>query len=169
MASTDSHLSHAEGTLEAETLITDRDIVFDCPSCQGEMVVDREGVGLECLCAHCGFPLVIPEGSKPKLSQPPPVPPPATPPLIAPPTDASEHRHFDFSSLDNEQVTRRVEELKHQLKENMSQDVEMRGHVNRATIELHRLQLRLKKLQARQAEIEAEMIAAKAWLHSPSA
>ena len=50
-------------------------------------------------------------------------------------------------------------DLTHQLKENRSQDTEMRGHLSRATMELHRLQLRLKKLQDRQADIEAEIVA----------
>ena len=35
----------------------------------------------------------------------------------------------------------------------------MRGHVNRANMELHRLQLRLKTLQERYADIEAELAA----------
>ncbi len=50
-----------------------------------------------------------------------------------------------------------MSDLSHQLKENSSQDVEMRGHINRATIELHRLQLKLKKLADRKAAIEAEL------------
>ena len=41
----------------------------------------------------------------------------------------------------------------------------MRGHVNRATMELHRLQLRLKKLQERQADIEAELAAIRDLAH----
>ena len=66
-------------------------------------------------------------------------------------------RKFDFAGQTAEQIERRFGELQHQLKENRSQDTEMRGHVNRATMELHRLQLRLKKLQERQADIEAEL------------
>ena len=64
---------------------------------------------------------------------------------------------FDFSDHSREQLERRLGELTHQLKENRSQDTEMRGHVNRATMELHRLQLRLKKLQERHGDIEAAL------------
>ncbi len=148
-----------EGKTKPGLLITDQDIVFDCPSCLGELVVDREGIGLECLCAHCGHPITIPERSKAPLARPVPVNFAPVAHAPAPPVE----RHFDFSGLNPEQLARRLEDLKHQLKENMSQDVEMRGHVNRATIELHRLQLRHKKLQSRQAEIEAEILAARTW------
>lgn len=40
----------------------------------------------------------------------------------------------------------------------------MRGHVNRATMELHRLQLKLKKLQERHVDIGAEIHALAEWL-----
>ena len=147
---------------------------------------------MECICAHCGASLVIPAPS------PVPVPGPVTLPVLAVPLPADlpqkslrpvepaaeagttpatsgestkeilSPRQFDFGDQTPEQLTRRLEELKHQLKENMSQDTEMRGHVNRATIELHRLQLRLKKLQDRQRDIEAEIMAARDWLQFPS-
>lgn len=52
-----------------------------------------------------------------------------------------------------------MSDLTHQLKENRSQETEMRGHASRATMELHRLQLKLKKLQERHADIEAEITA----------
>ena len=178
MAFTEQKTSADAGAEKAKPLITAHDIVFTCSNCEGELVVDREGAGLECLCPHCGAPLVIPEYSpvvppKPAAAPPAPAgqasvpaPPPAlvVAPLVAPAAAPSQERHFDFAGMSAEQIGKRLEDLKHQLKENMSQDVEMRGHVNRATIELHRLQLRLKKLHDRQADIEAEIIAAKAVL-----
>ena len=168
---------NTEGNARSKPVITPRDIVFNCPSCQGELVVDREGAGLECLCAHCGFPLVIPDLASPQpfkselpplASLVPPVPP-VSPVAPAPEAKTPSPRRFDFGEIEPGQVTRRVDELKHQLKENMSQHTETRGHVNRATIELHRLQLRLKTLQDRQTDIEAELSAAKDWLDSEGA
>ena len=139
-------------------VIGESDIVFACPSCAGELVVDREGAGLTVPCPHCSQPLTIPAFSPGSV-------------LLTPSADNSQEaappvpavkRHFDFAGQTPEEIERRSRDLKHQLKENRSQDTEMRGHVNRATMELHRLQLRLKKLQERQADIEAELEAIQA-------
>ena len=156
MAPTDTARSGTTG--KSAVVIGDRDIVFSCPNCQGELVVDRDGAGLSVPCSHCGQPLTIP------AYQPSPATggvAPAAAPAAAVPTPA---REFDFSDRSREQLERRFNELKGQLKENRSQDTEMRGHVNRATIDLHRLQLKLKKLQERQADIDAEINALADWL-----
>lgn len=148
-------------------VVTDRDILFHCPSCQGELVVDKDGAGMEVVCSHCEQQIVVPPyearaaSAQPKVtlqaSQHEPIPAP------------SPTRKFDHASLSPEQLGRRLDELKHQLKENRSQDTEMRGHVNRATMELHRLQLRLKKLQERQADIQAELQSIQSCLPSNAA
>ena len=153
------------GTISKPALvIVERDIVFNCPNCQGELVVDRDGAGLSVPCSHCGQSLTIPD-----YRQPPPAvgamtsfdsPEPGTPAPV---------RHFDFTDKPREQLEKRFNELKHQLKENRSQDTEMRGHVNRATIDLHRLQLKLKKLQDRQGDIDAEINALADWLDNNAA
>lgn len=166
MATSDLASPSAEtGTSPKPTLVIgEQDIVFNCPNCQGELVVDREGAGLSVPCSHCGHPLTIPEyqpsprdasTTTPFESQEPAAPPPA--------------RHFDFLGKPREHLERRFNELKGQLKENRSQDTEMRGHVNRATIDLHRLQLKLKKLQDRQADIDAELNALADWLDTNAA
>ena len=166
---------NTESGARSKPVITPRDIVFSCPSCQGELVVDLEGAGLECLCAHCGFPLVIPDSPSPQSftkSELPPLASLVPPAPLTPPTPEAKTpspSRFGFEGMEPGQVTRRLDELKHQLKENMSQHTEMRGHVNRATIELHRMQLKLKTLQDRQADIEAELAAAKGWLDSSAA
>jgi DNA-directed RNA polymerase subunit RPC12/RpoP len=131
-------------------VVTERDIVFNCVRCQGELVVDQEGEGLEVQCPHCGNSLVIP-AHQGKTGQ--------NPNQAAVAVAAASER-FDFRGFSADQLGRRVEELRHQLKENRSQDTELRGHVGRATMELHRLQLRLQKLRDRQLEIEAEISAA---------
>ena len=139
-------------------IINDRDIIFSCPSCQGELVVDRDGAGLSVPCSHCGNPLTIPDYQAPseaEVSGPLPGLTDALPP---------SNRHFDFNDKSREELERRFNELKHQFKENRSQDTEMRGHVNRATMELHRLQLKLKKLQERHLDIGAEIHALAEWL-----
>ncbi len=118
---------------------------------------------MEAFCPHCGVALTIPEYQAREQA------PPTLDGLaseLRPPPPAPPARTFDFAGQTSEQLERRSGELKHQLKENRSQDTEMRGHVNRATMELHRLQLRLKKLQERQVDIEAELDSLKAFSKS---
>ncbi len=137
-------------------VITERDIVFNCPFCQGELVVDRDGAGLEVSCSHCSQTLTVPP-FQPRAAAEPPAN--LRTGQNADPATEAPARVFDFVAFTPEQLQRRLDELKHQLKENRSQDTEMRGHVNRVTMELHRLQLRLKKLQERHGDIEAELTA----------
>ena len=153
--------STSSGTLgdtKTPPVIGERDIVFSCPYCTGELVVDRDGAGMNVPCPHCGEELTIPE-----YLQGPSSPSEASVTEARANATPAPARHFDFTDQSLEQLERRKGELQHQLKENRSQDTEMRGHVNRATMELHRLQLRLKKLQERQADIEAELGAIQAF------
>ena len=136
-------------------VVTERDIVFDCPNCAGELVIDREGVGLTLACSHCGKSVTVPERSQVTRATG------STEGAPAAPT-------FNFEGQTAEQISQRADELKRQLTENHSQTTEMRGHVSRGTIELHRNQLKLQKLLDRQAAIEAEMTAAKAALEPSS-
>jgi ribosomal protein L37AE/L43A len=145
--------SNESSAAKGPPIVTERDIVFNCDRCGGQLVVDRDGEGIEVQCSHCGHLLVIPRYQPPPAAEPAPAPAKTSPAPL-------EHR-FDFSGFSGYQLGRRIEELRHQLKENRSQDTELRGHVNRATMELHRLQLRLQKLHERQVEIEAEINAAR--------
>jgi transcription elongation factor Elf1 len=55
----------------------------------------------------------------------------------------------------------KISELQHQLKENESQRTEITGYINQLSIQLHRWQLRLQTLNARQQKLEAELEAVK--------
>ncbi len=145
-------------------VISERDIVFDCPKCGGELVVDRDGEGMQLNCVHCGEPVVVPKFNESKnrndsaetIAPPTSQPPPAqSKPAKTPPT-------FDFSDLSKEELQRRFEDLKLHLKENESQRVETRGHLNRTMLQAHRYQLQLQKLVDRQEAIEQELAALKA-------
>lgn len=48
----------AEVTEEAE--IGDNDIVFDCPHCGKNLVIDYRGAGLQINCSQCGTPVLVP-------------------------------------------------------------------------------------------------------------
>src|SRR3954470_2615078 len=47
--------------------VTERDVVFECPHCGGELVVDRDGSGLEVPCALCGKTVKVPSYQGPSL------------------------------------------------------------------------------------------------------
>ena len=49
------------GGAEESLEITDRDIIFDCPRCYGELIVDRDGEQMETSCIHCGATLLVPK------------------------------------------------------------------------------------------------------------
>jgi len=52
---------------------------------------------------------------------------------------------------------RRLDEVKRHLAENEAQRKEVTGYINQLSIQLHRWQLRLQKLNERKQELEAEL------------
>jgi hypothetical protein len=138
---------------EPEVVVTPNDIVFDCPVCKGELVVDRQGEGMSLTCVHCNATVTVPLFRDRKNR-------PAHDQTAAGSAQAEPPASFDFSNLSREQLASRIEDLKLQLQENESQRVETRGHVNRTTLQLHRHQLQMDRLVKRQRTIEAEVKAA---------
>lgn len=152
--------------LEAPVTASDSDIVFNCPHCGGELVVDRAGAGMTFNCPHCGGRVTVPPYSPPSGrsgagDSNAGLTPTAAPAAARLPGKKAVDLNFDFSGQSKELVTKRIDELKFQLKENQSQTTEMRGHLNRAVIEMNRLQLKLQKLQDRGSAVEQELAAAK--------
>ena len=43
-----------------EVEIRDTDIVFDCPHCGKNLVIDYRGAGLQINCSECGEPVLVP-------------------------------------------------------------------------------------------------------------
>ena len=151
--------------------ITDRDIVFDCPHCNGELVVDKAGAGMVFDCSHCGKPVTVPVNQEREIQNSMPAldarsaPVPGEAGQIDAGTQVQVSKNvYDFSQRSVEDVEKRLNELKFQYKENSSQRTEMRGHINRAQIELHRYQIKLQKLVDRQLDMEAEIRSAQARL-----
>jgi hypothetical protein len=56
----------------------------------------------------------------------------------------------------------RFDEARRQLTENEAQRREVTGYINQLSIQLHRWQLRLQKLDERKVELEAELSASRA-------
>ncbi len=51
-------MAEHENAEEAE--IRDTDIVFDCPHCGKNLVIDYRGAGLQISCSECGEPVLVP-------------------------------------------------------------------------------------------------------------
>ncbi len=60
----EAETNEALGTLEAQDAegaeIRDIDIVFDCPQCGKNLVIDYRGAGLEINCSQCGASVLVP-------------------------------------------------------------------------------------------------------------
>jgi predicted RNA-binding Zn-ribbon protein involved in translation (DUF1610 family) len=154
-----AHDNKQTSASDSGVVITDRDIVFDCPKCGGELVVDRDGEGMQLNCVHCGAPVLVPKQEEKKSGSTPVVGATPEPSQITNPAPkpTTKKLTFDFSKLSLDEAQKRVADLKLQLKENDSQRVETRGHVNRTMLQLHRFQMQLERLVNRQSEIEQEI------------
>ncbi len=138
--------------------LTNRDIQFECEHCANILIVDKDGEGIELNCPHCGGVVTVPpyEDSLKYRFQ-------------SAGTNAEMARimeeplpEFDFSDKTKEFVESRMSALESKLKENNSQRMETQGHINRLTIELHRHNLTIARLQRKKLEYEAELKALKA-------
>jgi transcription elongation factor Elf1 len=135
--------------------LTERDIVFSCPHCHGELAVDKEGAGLSLACMHCGQTVTIPAYSGPSLH----FLQAATSKLA----DALENarssgpRNFQFEGQDRTELDARQHELERQIRETQAQVSDLREQINHARIQLHRYQLKLEMLKERENELKAEM------------
>jgi hypothetical protein len=135
--------------------ITERDIVFECPHCHGELVVDLEGAGMSLACVHCGQTVTVPEYHGPSLH----FLEAATSKLTEALRNARKGspRKLDFSNRSATELVARRAELERQGQEIQAQSAEIRGQVNHALIQLHRFQLKLDMLNESQAELETEL------------
>jgi hypothetical protein len=135
--------------------ITERDIVFECPHCHGELVVDLEGAGLSLTCVHCGRTVTVPEYHGPSLH----FLEAATSKLTEALRNARKGspRKLDFSNHSAAELVKRRADLERQSQEIQAQSAEIRGQVNHSLIQLHRYQLKLDMLNESQAELETEL------------
>ena len=135
--------------------INERDIVFECPHCQGELVVDLEGAGLILACAHCGQSVTVPEYHGPSLH----FLEAATAKLTEALRNARKGapKKLDLTGRTVDELLHRRADLERQVQEIRAQSAELRGQVNHAHIQLHRYQLKLEMLNESYTELESEL------------
>jgi transcription elongation factor Elf1 len=147
--------------------ITERDVVFECPHCQGELVADKEGAGLTVNCSLCGQPVTVPEYHGPSLQFLQAVTEKLSEALQA--TRKGIQKTFHFEGKPREELEVRRQEIQRQLRENQNQASEVRANINHTRIQLHRYQLKLEMLHERQTELKAELDALLAARDRPAA
>jgi DNA repair ATPase RecN len=154
-------------TIESGGLqLTERDVVFSCPHCHGELAVDKDGAGLSLACSHCGQAVTVPEYSGPSLH----FLQAATLKLA----DALENarslgpRSFQLEGRDQTELGTRQHELERLIRETQAQLSDLREQINHARIQLHRYQLKLEMLKERENELKAEMDAVRLQLSEPT-
>ncbi len=135
--------------------LTERDVVFNCSNCEGEIVIDGEGAGLAVQCPFCGSELIVPEYNGPSLRflQ-------AATAKLAREVEAARHAppaSYHLEKLSPEELERRQAALENAFRECQLQAAEIKGHVHHATIQLHRYQLKLEVILERQSELKAEL------------
>jgi hypothetical protein len=149
-------------TESAEIEVTERDIVFDCPHCDGELVIDQAGAGMQVDCPFCHTSVEVPEYKGPSLR----FLQTATATLAKSIQGARtvSPKSYEFQTLSADDLKHRQAELQRALRENQAQATEIKGHIHHATIQLHRYRLKLEVNQERQAEYKAELEALQAAL-----
>jgi len=115
---------------------SDDAVIIQCPACHESVTAPNSMIGQLVECPFCKHQFVI--------SAPPPV--------------------NKASGRDSAIVQAELASLEGQLRENMSQITELRGHVSRLNMELHRHQIRMKTLTDRNAELQTGVAAARAEL-----
>jgi predicted RNA-binding Zn-ribbon protein involved in translation (DUF1610 family) len=153
----------AEG---AEIEVTERDIVFDCPHCGGELVIDQAGAGMQVDCPFCHMTVDVPEYKGPSLRFLQTAT--ATLAKSIQTSRAVTPKSYEFQALPVEDLKRCQTELQRALRENQAQATEIKGHIHHATIQMHRFRQKLEVNQERQADLKAELEAVQAALAQKS-
>lgn len=177
-----------------KALIVDRDGVgmeIACPQCQSMLrvperpdpnvplpsgaLVSSESVGQTVETTHHIKTVEKPDinkrptppPSEDKASQPVPVPPPGV-------STAGQGVDYIFDpksleNLDDDKLRDRFNEIKHLVKENHSQRLEVSEYISHANLKLQRETLKLKRLEAKRLEFEKELNFLKSKVGDPDA
>lgn len=118
-------------------------LIINCPSCDKSVAAVESMVGQTVECPFCAHHFKV---QQPKTT--------VLIPQVEPRAPAK----------DPAVVQAELANLERQLRENVTQITELRGHVSRLNMELHRHELRMKNLTDRQVELNTTIAAAKAAL-----
>jgi hypothetical protein len=137
--------------------VSERDVVFACPHCNGDLVVDRDGAGMEVNCAFCGQMVTVPpyEGASLLFLQ-------AATAKLADALEQSRQaapKQFSFSGTSPADLVKRRQELQRLLRDTHNQLNEYRGLLNHSKIQVHRYLLKVEMTETKLKEVRAELAA----------
>lgn len=135
MAETNSNPARASAPV-----ITERDILFECPSCGKNLVVDESAEGVIVDCPRCAIKVIVPPKARPDVKA---VAASPTPPPVAASSSATD--------LQGAGAT-----LGHQLREIQMQRTEIHNRVASRLNELNRDLVLLARLDATQQKLVGE-------------
>lgn len=136
-------------------VVTEHDILFECPSCRKSLVVDEAAEGVIVECPKCHVSVIVPPKqstttSAPSASPVPPPPPPPAPaapvPVVEPPSPAVPANVVEGQLL----------ALGHKLKELQTQRTEISNRLAARLNELNRDLVLLTRLEASQQHVISE-------------
>jgi hypothetical protein len=132
---------------ESRPVITERDILFECPSCGKNLVVDESAEGAIVDCPRCYIKVIVPPKAQPDAKAV--IAQPAPPPVAAP--SESNPTAPESSGLQERGAT-----LGNQLKEIQMQRTEIHNRVASRLNEMNRDLVLLARLDATQQKLVAE-------------
>lgn len=144
----------------APFVIRSNDIVFECPKCGKNLVVDQDAEGLTVLCPQCGTEVIVPP--RPSVAPAPPstyrappkAPPPPPPPAqkeVQPQVTQLQAQHVDTAALHT-----RLAALSAQLKELQRQRAGLISRMMVHVEEVNRILEQLGGMQGAENEVHRE-------------
>ena len=152
------HMAEANTTptKPSAPVITERDILFECPSCGKNLVVDESAEGAIVDCPRCNIHVIVPPKTGPVIavsSEPAPAPAPVVPPQPAP---AAVVPTIPIESADAAGLQAKGSTLGNQLKEIQMQRTEIHNRVASRLNEMNRDLVLLARLDATQQKLVSE-------------
>jgi DNA-directed RNA polymerase subunit RPC12/RpoP len=138
--------TNSNPTKTSAPVITERDILFECPSCGKNLVVDESAEGAIVDCPRCAIKVIVPPKVRPEIRTSTPQPPPPAP--SAPPNVTTTASSTDLQA--------RGATLGNQLREIQMQRTEIHNRVASRLNELNRDLVLLARLDATQQKLVGE-------------
>lgn len=130
-------------------LKVDTPLIIDCPACDKSVAAMESMVGQTVECPFCAHHFKVQRAKTTVLI-----------PQVAIRTTTKD------PAKDPALIQAEMANYERQLRENTTQITELRGHVSRLNMDLHRHELRMKTLSDRQTELNTQIAAAKASLEA---
>ena len=134
----------------SDIVVTNQDILFDCPSCGKSLVVDVSAEGMIVDCPQCRTNVIVPPRSSTRSE------PPASVTRAVPSKEEAKYAEETGSSTTDVPAQKRLAVLASQLKELQTQRGEVTGRIAARLNEVNRDLVMLARLETSQQQILSE-------------